>query len=270
MTRKVTAIILSLTLLLASIAAIPAFAETISTKIITTNPGDTLYVRKGPHKGNTPTVGTVRNNDKVSLYYSEDEDDPEAWCKIKVQKTGAIGYIKNKYVKYFGFDNSDGELNKHEDSSYDYSDASDNDGRRGSSSSSSSSSSSKVTFGLIATKSGGTVNVRKSASTSSASIAKVYDGDRVDILGTSGSWYRVKTSKGVTGYVYGDYVSKGIGGYTTARSGLNLRKSASSSAAVLKTIPYDKYVTVYSKSGNWLYVKYSGTYGYISASYCQY
>lgn len=58
-------------------------------------------------------------------------------------------------------------------------------------------------------------------------------------------------------------------GVVTAKSGLNLRKSASTSAKIIKTIPYNGQVNIKSKSGNWYNVEHNGSKGYVSADYIQ-
>lgn len=54
---------------------------------------------------------------------------------------------------------------------------------------------------------GNGVNLRKGPSTSYARIGVLYRGDTVAITGQSGSWYKVSTASGGSGYVYGSYVS---------------------------------------------------------------
>lgn len=58
-------------------------------------------------------------------------------------------------------------------------------------------------------------------------------------------------------------------GVVTAKSGLNLRKSASTSAKIIKTIPHNGQVNIKSKSGNWYNVEHNGSKGYVSADYIQ-
>lgn len=271
MARKALGILLSLLLVCSFVLSAPALAASISTTVKTTRSGDTLYVRKGPHKGNTPTVGTVKNKQKITLIEINDEDDPEAWSKIKVNSTGAVGYLKNKYIRYFGLDNSDGEIDKKEDDDTDYRNASDNDGKKGSSSGSSSSgsSSTSATLGRVSTKNGGKVNVRKSGSTSASIVSSAYDGDKLTIVSKKSSWYKVKID-GVTGYIHANYVTEGLRAWTTAQSGVNLRKGAGTKYGVIKTLDYDTDIVVLSRSSNWSRVRTGGSTGYISNSYYQY
>jgi uncharacterized protein YgiM (DUF1202 family) len=269
MHRKALGALLALMIALSCVLVPGALAASISTTVTTTRPDDTLYVRKGPHKGNTPTVGTVQNGDRVTLLEINAEWDPESWSKIEVRATGAVGYLKNKYIAYFELDNSDGEVDEYEDDGFDYSSADDNDGYKGSASSTGSSSSS-ASLGRVQTVYGGDVNVRRSASTSSSVIGSAYDGERLTLLGTSGTWYRVKTSDGITGYIHGNYVAEGIPAYTTASSGVNFRRGAGTGYGIISTLPYGTSITVLSRSANWSRVRAAGTTGYINNSYYSY
>lgn len=57
---------------------------------------------------------------------------------------------------------------------------------------------------------------------------------------------------------------------STSSGSLNVRSSASSSGAILSTLPKGSYVTLLSGSGSWWQVEYaSGKYGYCSSSYIQ-
>ncbi len=45
------------------------------------------------------------------------------------------------------------------------------------------------------------LNVRKEANTTSAIVAKTVMGETLTLVAKTGDWYKVKTSKGITGYV---------------------------------------------------------------------
>jgi len=75
-------------------------------------------------------------------------------------------------------------------------------------SSSSSSSSSSTTGTIKLSNTGSFLNVRKTTSTSSASLTTLKHGAKVTILGTSGSWYKI-SANGKTGYVQTKYVVRG-------------------------------------------------------------
>ncbi|MBO5856910.1 MAG: SH3 domain-containing protein, partial [Clostridia bacterium] len=60
----------------------------------------------------------------------------------------------------------------------------------------------------------------------------------------------------------------GAGKVTTSSTSLNVRKSASTSSAVITTLKRNSQITLINKSGNFWYVRYSASgYGYCSADY---
>lgn len=148
-------------------------------------------------------------------------------------------------------------------------------------SSNNNSSSSVNGTGTVTARSG--LNLRKSASTSSGIITTIAYNSQVNIKSKSGNWYYVEY-RGSVGYVSSDYIQMGssgssnsqnsstqINGYgkITARSGLNLRRSASTSSGIITTIPYNSQVTIKSKNGSWYYIDYKGSLGYVSSDYVE-
>ncbi|MFF5790412.1 SH3 domain-containing protein [Paeniglutamicibacter sp. NPDC012692] len=113
------------------------------------------------------------------------------------------------------------------------------------------------------------LNLRKSASTSSASLALVPKDTTLSVLKVSGIWHQV-TYKSKTGWVSGDYLTKVSAdkakvynytkGYTTLRS-----KASNSSSATISVHRRTK-VEVIGMSGNWVKVKASGKTGFVPAS----
>lgn len=71
---------------------------------------------------------------------------------------------------------------------------------------------------------GGTVNVRKEANTSSAIIAQLDKGDKIDIISTNNGWHEVKAD-GQTGYVSAALVVNRREDLTTSRSGDTLDRT---------------------------------------------
>jgi len=118
------------------------------------------------------------------------------------------------------------------------------------------------------------LNLRKSASTSATVLVTIPSGKAVTYLGTYGSWYKVSYG-GKTGYVSSQYIKVSTTSTTTTSptktymttANLNLRKSASTSATVLVTIPSGKAVTYLGAYGSWYKVSYGGKTGYVSAQY---
>lgn len=124
-------------------------------------------------------------------------------------------------------------------------------------------------------------NMRSTASSAVANvIRRVAEGDVVEVTGSTGNFYRI-VHEGKTGYVFKQYVeetkatiSTGSGltatGYpyqTVTTSSVNLRKSASTSAKRLDTIPRGAKITVYAHSGSWAQVSYDGQTGWVMKEY---
>lgn len=128
------------------------------------------------------------------------------------------------------------------------------------------------------------VNMRRSASSSSVVLERLEKGQTVTVLGESGSYYKVSFNDR-TGYVMKQYVGDpgasqstatntspagNVSGYpyqTTTKDGVNLRRSASSSAVILARIPKGAEITVEGEKGSYLKVRYEETSGYAMAEY---
>ncbi|MCC3863260.1 SH3 domain-containing protein [Terrisporobacter petrolearius] len=112
------------------------------------------------------------------------------------------------------------------------------------------------------------VNFRSGPSTSYSSIGKFNKGDKVEYLGESGSWIKVKYSN-KTGYVYGEYVEKyssSITKYVNTTS-LNFRSGPSTSYSIIGKLSSGTKVEVISTSNGWSKIKYDGKTGYVSSKY---
>ena len=120
------------------------------------------------------------------------------------------------------------------------------------------------------------LNFRTGPSTSYSIINVLMNGQKVEYISTSGSWLKVKYN-GVTGYVHGDYVSKGTTDnsttgttkYVSASVGLNVRSGAGTSYYKLWKLEYKEKVTVLSTSNGWSKINYNGKTGYVDSSYLQ-
>lgn len=130
------------------------------------------------------------------------------------------------------------------------------------------------------------VNMRKGAGTDTAVIAQLKKGSIVNVLGASGSWYKVSTMDGKEGYVSKSYlklnteasapiengavitVSSRIGTVQNVSTAVNLRKGAGKDTALLGTVARGKQVAVLGQIGDWFHVQTSdGKQGYISRTY---
>ena len=111
------------------------------------------------------------------------------------------------------------------------------------------------------------VNFRSGPSTSYLSLGSFNKGDKVEYLGTSGSWVKVKYNN-KTGYVYGSYVGNyaTITQYVTATT-LNVRSGAGTSYSVLGSLSKGTKVEVISTKNGWSKINYNGSIGYVSSQY---
>lgn len=129
------------------------------------------------------------------------------------------------------------------------------------------------------------VNLRRSASTSSAVVKVLKAGDKITITSTSVSgWYKVKAGTS-TGYVGRNYVTytkpktttttkKATTTTTTATktgwvtaSSLVVRKTASDSAKRVTTLKKNAQVTITATTGSWYKIKVASITGYVRKAY---
>ncbi len=122
------------------------------------------------------------------------------------------------------------------------------------------------------------LNVRSGAGTNHSVIGKLHKGNTVEIIQTSGGWYKVKLSNGQTGWASGSYISKssnpdsggqaesGYGFITT--NTLNVRSGASTSHSVVAKVYKNDKVELLSSSNGWYKIKLSnGQIGWASSDY---
>ena len=126
----------------------------------------------------------------------------------------------------------------------------------------------------------GALNVRSGAGTSYSVIGSLSNGANVEIVETSGSWYKIKYGSGY-GYVSKDYVTvsssssnSGSSSSTTTQSGtikvsdaLNVRSGAGTSYSVIGSLSNGANVEIVETSGSWYKIKYGSGYGYVSKDY---
>lgn len=124
--------------------------------------------------------------------------------------------------------------------------------------------------GIVATSSTA-LNVRSSASTSSAVVKTLSKGSYVTLTAKSGSWWQVEYANGKYGYCHASYINQVS---STAKevkltSGvLNVRTGSGTSYSVKDTLANGKTVLVLSQSNGWSKILYNGTStGYVSSTY---
>ncbi len=124
--------------------------------------------------------------------------------------------------------------------------------------------------GLVATSSG-SLNVRRSASTSSDIISSLYKGSYLTLMWRSGDWWYVEFDDGKYGYCHSDYiqtVSANAKTVKTASGNLNVRSGAGTSYSRIGSLPSGEVVLVLWETGDWSRILYNGTkLGYVNSSY---
>ena len=126
---------------------------------------------------------------------------------------------------------------------------------------------------------GGSLRLRKKATTSSATVGFVQDGDHIDVLSKGSIWSKVETNSGKVGYIKTLYI-KGAGSayasgttYTARRAGkttaaVHMRGGATTSSGIIKTLAKGTKVTVLGKNGNFYLVSTSnGPQGFVRKKY---
>ena len=121
----------------------------------------------------------------------------------------------------------------------------------------------------MVTISGGWINVRKEASTSSSILKTFSNGRYLTLISLSGDWWRVEYQKGEYGYCHKNYitvVSQDVKAVTA--STLNIRENAGTQYAILGTLKKGDTVIVLSTSNGWSRVLHNGNkVGFVSSKY---
>jgi len=133
------------------------------------------------------------------------------------------------------------------------------------------------------------LNLRKSASTTGSVLAKLTRGTKVEVYSESNGWSKVKAN-GKTGFVSSKYITKTkistddngaasnnesssqtstITKYVNVSdsSSLNMRKSPSTSGAIIKKLARNTKVSVLSQVNGWSKIKVGTQTGYVSSGY---
>ncbi|MHB1653644.1 MAG: 5'-nucleotidase C-terminal domain-containing protein [Desulfitobacteriaceae bacterium] len=115
------------------------------------------------------------------------------------------------------------------------------------------------------------LNLRTGPGLDSGVVGSIPRGTTVDILESVGGWDKI-IYDGQTYYVYAQYVQLATGSvlksaHVIARSGLNVRSSASLSGSILDALPYGTTVEVISTEGDWYKIIYRGAFAYVYAKF---
>jgi mannosyl-glycoprotein endo-beta-N-acetylglucosaminidase len=126
----------------------------------------------------------------------------------------------------------------------------------------------------------GTLNLRKSTSTSSAIVTTLSKGMAVKVYSGTKGWAKVSVN-GKTGYVSSGFLSSksptnipssstttAKTKYVNVKSGtLNMRNGTSTSASIIVKLAKGTAVMVYSEAGGWAKIKVYGKTGYVSSAF---
>ena len=202
-----------------------------------------LNVRSGAGTGYS-VIGSLSNGSKVEIV-----ETSGTWYKIKYGS--GYGYVSKDYITV----------------------SSSSSGNSSSSSTGSSSSSTTIQSGTV--KVNGGLNVRSGAGTSYSVIGSLSNGSKVEIVETSGTWYKIKYGSGY-GYVSKDYITintRSIAENTVLKEGtavtlaLKVRDESNYEANIVGTIAMGEKVSVVEDNGEWSKIQYNDTIGYILNEY---
>ncbi len=129
----------------------------------------------------------------------------------------------------------------------------------------------------IVSSSASTLNLREQANMSSTVMMEIARGETLIVTRQGTDWCQVRYH-GVTGWCATQYLTLGVSGddlvngqmtavVTTKSGSLNLRKSDSTKASILTTIPRNATITVLSKGSIWCKVTYGGFIGYVMSEF---
>ena len=234
-------------------------SNTTTTQSGTVKVNGALNVRSGAGTSYS-VIGSLSNGAKVEIV-----ETSGSWYKIKYGS--GYGYISKDYVTVSSSSNS-GSTNNGNSNSGSTNNSNSNTG-----------SSNTTTTQSGTVKVNGALNVRSGAGTSYSVIGSLSNGAKVEIVETSGSWYKIKYGSGY-GYISKDYVTvssssnSGSTNTTTMQSGtvkvngaLNVRSGAGTNYSVIGSLSNGAKVEIVETSGSWYKIKYGSGYGYVSKDY---
>ena len=234
-------------------------STTTTTQSGTIKVSGALNVRSGAGTGYS-VIGSLSNGANVEIV-----ETSGSWYKIKYGS--GYGYISKDYVTVSSSSNS-GSTNNGNSNSGSTNNSNSNTG-----------SSNTTTTQSGTVKVNGALNVRSGAGTSYSVIGSLSNGAKVEIVETSGNWYKIKYGSGY-GYISKDYVTvssssnSGNTNTTTMQSGtvkvngaLNVRSGAGTNYSVIGSLSNGAKVEIVETSGSWYKIKYGSGYGYVSKDY---
>ncbi|MGL5820854.1 MAG: SH3 domain-containing protein [Sarcina sp.] len=227
-----------------------------------TNVTSSLRVRSSAST-NSSVVGYLYPNEKINI-----KGESGSWYKVDYK--GKVGYVHKDYLKVIG--------------------------NGGTTTNPTNPTPPPVTPEVTPTEQKGQVinvsnslNIRSSASTSSSVIGTLYPNEKFDIVGKSGSWYKIN-HKGKTGFVHSDYVKvitndnsgtnptpppvtpdisveSGFGQVINVSSSLRVRSAANTSSSVVGYLYPGQTFKITGKSGVWYRIEFGGKTGFVHSDY---
>ncbi|MBU5299633.1 SH3 domain-containing protein [Clostridium sporogenes] len=193
-------------------------------------------------------IGSLKNGSSVSIL-----GKTGSWYKIKYGSK--VAYVSSNYISSSNNSNSSSDNN-------------------------SSTSTGRGTVKLSSTSS--SLNLRENPSLSSKILGGLSHGSSVDILGKTGSWYKIKYGSKI-GYVSSQFITtsnssnSSVSSVTNQRFGtvylsnkystLNVRKNAGTNSSVISSLAYGSKVEILSSSGEWYKINFKNTTGYVYSKY---
>lgn len=124
------------------------------------------------------------------------------------------------------------------------------------------------------------LRVRQNPNTNSKIVGYLYNNEVVDIMGSEGSWYKIKF-KGNSGYVHKDYIrvagnnTESNGSQSSSKQGkvinissnLRIRSEPNTNSKTLGTLRNGQTFKIKEKSGQWYHIEYNSIVGYIHGDY---
>ena len=223
------------------------------------NINSTLNIRQAA-EANSSILGTLKNGDIFEIISKSGE-----WYNIK--SNNIVGFIKASYVQEITGNKTTIE-NVIETITEDYQE-------------NTYESKAPTEKGVVINISSN-LRVRIGASTSSATIGYLLNGQAVSIKGEVSGWYKIDFN-GREGYVSKEYIQKGsshtptisntsasgLGKVINISSSINIRSGAGTEHSVVGTLHNSETVNILEKSGDWYHVSHNGITGYIFAEYLQ-
>ena len=125
----------------------------------------------------------------------------------------------------------------------------------------------------------GNLNIREAADSEASMVGKLPENGAVEILGTEGDWYHIKSGE-VEGYVSAEFIVTGSEALAKAdevatnkakvtADAVHVRLEANTDSAILSNVFSGDELEVIAELGDWVQVNVDGETGYISAEFVE-